>query len=374
MALKWLIASFCATSVLAIQEEYGPHYFAMSTPKPNYVMKDVILYLTPTQIKALEATQGLNKVVPYGKPADNKNENVQFSEEDIQNLQSELNRQLEHLRIYGHNERPVEIKEPPPIVEPNTEKAIPFAPQYNQEQQVAPQPEPDYYVSNEQELKVKLPESYSYIKFFTNNIPEKKPDVQVFKPYPHDLKLPEGLEGHDLEIQKDPIHQKDYKLIPYEYVEKKNSEQLKQELETQVPQWPNIFDQLLSEPKPAGQQFYQEQKASESQEESSDIRYTANFDDEKQAADFQRFVNQIENENALAKAEAIRRPTVEVNIEETEVIRKPPSGFKHYNIPELKPFYRIPLTNPVESKDYRSSYQVPIVSVQGFPLLKKEKN
>ncbi|CAG9788080.1 unnamed protein product [Diatraea saccharalis] len=351
------MATMCVTSILAAQDDLGPHQFVQNTPssldvKPGYVMKDVILYLTPTQIKALEATQGLNKVVPYSKPNENQNERVQLSSGDIQKLEDELNRQLERLRIYERqNDKPAEVKEPPPIVEANTEESVPFSPQANQQQtiipQIKPQQEPDYFLPNEQVFRTKLPESYSYIKFYTDNEPVEKINSEAFQAYSDEFKLAEKVE-HNSETQQPPNYQKPYKLIPYEYSSNKSPEQLKEALITQVPQWPNLFEELKSEPStnPVVSELLKSQnqeskpKEYELHKEFSDIKYVPKFDNHKQAADFQRFITKIEKDNALAKADALRVPIrIASKKEEAAIKLKRIPGLRRFNVPYLKPFY-----------------------------------
>lgn len=297
-------------------QTFGQEFERPSAPLENQreiTTKEVILYLTPSQIRALEASKG----------KDNQEGGAQqLSEEEAQKLEEEIKRQLEQQNIYINDQkdsqRPVP-KSPPPIKEPTNEEPLTYFPAYQPlwtSIQSTLRDQKDSTPLGESAIQnpsPKVPESYSFVKIYTDDKVHETPKLQLFHPIPHQQQDSDAY-SKLFEVQRDPLYSKEYKLIPYEYIPDytpgaPQPEEVKElvskldKYEIKTPLNVKTFrnPQLTEEPKEQAENTQQ----TSSDKEESQFKFVPQYNDQKSAAEYQKFVLRLEKENALARAEAL---------------------------------------------------------------------
>ncbi|KAL4711080.1 hypothetical protein ACJJTC_009451 [Scirpophaga incertulas] len=368
LLLKWLVITLCVVSAYSSPDDPGPQHFgstpapAVSTQSPRYVMKDAILYLTPTQIKALEATQGLNKVVPVGNMNDNEQlQKAQYSDEELEELGEVIKHQLQQLNMY-ENEKKIESSSMTPIVVLDKQQELQetYVPR-NPQIPIALTPS-NYFLPSEQQTSI-VPISHSFLRLYTNNEINGTPNLHFFHPVPHD-----GPNDHpNVEVQEDPLHHKRYKLVPYQWTDAKS--------ETN----PNTVDHSpritvkVEEAKTAPAINLQLNKLDENNlpKYLSALKYAPQYVVHKNAAGYQKMLNKIENDNAIAKANAVRNSLSQAQKEQTN--NEPLQIIKHVNLPVPTPIYF-----PVSPLQIKQPHSVPLdifnpLSLTPIPFMNVER-
>ncbi|XP_028160389.1 uncharacterized protein LOC114352849 [Ostrinia furnacalis] len=356
-SIKCLLVSICLVTVQASTDDPGPYKFEQSSPTAapssdrGYVMKEVTLYLTPSQIRALEASQAEKS----------QKQSQSVSEQDLEKLDAEIKRQLEQQHIFYYKDQSDVQKPasnlhnaPPPVEEPANENAADFLPKFQQSWTPIPKISDDlkYFAPleklNQQNPNTKFPESYSFIKIYTDEKVHETPKLQLFHPIPH--QHPDNDELSKLfEVQQDPLHKKQYKLVPYEYLPDYSPEAPKPEEVKEISKFVTEFDKYESpyNRKPSNPQVTEDnqEETATQKDDSYYQKYTPSIEDHKQSAEYQKFVLKLEKENALAKAQAIlKSPPVVIRKEVTTKRRPIIGGIRHVSIipslPTEKPILR----------------------------------
>ncbi|KAL0820284.1 hypothetical protein ABMA28_006197 [Loxostege sticticalis] len=303
----WILGMACLVMVQAQRYDRRPQRFQQESPSApknqrEFVTKDVTLYLTPSQVRALEASREGNQ----------QSGAQELSEQEAQELEEEIKSQLEQQNIYINDESEEPSNEEPTNEEPTNEEStdeepnneeptneepideepLVIIPRYQQKVALRPKTQGNQkYVApsrrlNNQNSRPKSPERYSLAKQSTNE------------------KVQDGNANYKLiKVQRDPLRTKQYNYIPYAYLgdyttEAQQPEEANEETETPLNVKTFRNPQIAEEP----QEEDENQEQNPLNKEKSNPRYTLRYNDQKQRAEYQRFLLRLEKEN---RAEAI---------------------------------------------------------------------
>lgn len=319
----------CIASARIIPDDPGPYSFVDTAAPPldlnqgEIVMKEAILYLTPSQIKAYEASQ-----------KQDQESMSQFSEEDIKKVEEEVRRQLAGQNIFAveqnSNERPLlkyQSQPPPVIEEPAKETPVEYPPQYHQKWVPIPNQQEDqkYFIPPKGDHHPKLAESYTYIKFYTDHKVHETPKLQLFHPIPHEHQIDPELDKF-LEVQTDPLHKKQYKLVPYEY---KTLAVPPLEDVKEITKITSLLEKYNIDQNPEISEDVSGGRLPQFQPELSELKYAPQYEEHKHEAELQNYLINIEKDNAIAKAQAKlkRHPSLIRN--DVSIKRRQPTPLRH---------------------------------------------
>ncbi|XP_013196699.1 probable serine/threonine-protein kinase kinX [Amyelois transitella] len=387
----------------------SPPPLLQSSPQHQFETREVIVYLTPTQIRALQSGQGVLEPILEPQPHQEvQQQNPKLTQlpqnyyDNDEEFRKELERQKAYIETHPNIAEAISAIQkqknntPPPVREPSREEPqeesaqlqwnpdtnnqyydpatlqIPTSdkPESNQYQIPSTEkPESNKYLAltpeNQENL---LPNSYNYFSIYN----EKKGDninIKIIHPAPADKQRNE-LEGKS--TQKPAPIIKNYKLIPYEYLNTKQSgwRPIIDPNQSRVTQ-KNTERQLGALFTPAQPEEQQQLQKSDQAEELLRLKYASKFNDHKQAIEIQNLIRQ---QKAEAQIEAIAKsPPVEVHREVSVTKHKPVNIVKHVQVPVPQP-YIVRVPEPFEVK-VPQPYPVPLEIIRPVPVevVKTEK-
>ncbi|XP_047997813.1 putative mediator of RNA polymerase II transcription subunit 12 [Leguminivora glycinivorella] len=424
ISIQLILSILCLGAVQANAQDKGPQTFKASQPEYAQRYKEVIMYLTPSQIKNYEAGQGLPQMnyeqqahlhaqyqqeqIAQPAPAfiytqPKPTSGIPINEEDGQIIQSTLDI-LEANKMQFHlvqqNNPNIEITKAEedhysdirPIVEPNAEneEQIKIQLLQNQQQEQQQQQHQQQHQRQQQQLLQKQQEhqqqqqqqeqkhlleqakkqqeqiakSYAYINFISNQKPDNLQKIQIFHPEPHSVNFNEEIrqqKERNIEIQQDPLLRQKFKLIPYEYIAEQNIQQ-------------KVRDDLIKQ----GQKQLQQQLFVPAEEPWRPIinpqkeyqqQYAPQFTIPTKNIDLEKIIQEIQLEREAAKIHAeniAKSPPVVIHKDISIIKRRPVHVIKHVNIPYPAPFF-VPIPKPVEVK-VPQPYAVPVEIVRHIPV------
>ncbi|XP_053608766.1 probable serine/threonine-protein kinase kinX [Plodia interpunctella] len=424
-----IILTFTALLFLSAKgsrDDPGQQIFTASTPEtplpaptpqhpsqsPLPKFKEVIVYLTPTQIKALQTGQGiLEPILGLQSQQQQEPELTQTPHHNYENdeeFKKELERQKAYIETQPNIDEAISIiqkqreKTPPPVREPSREGAqnepdqlswYPkggsqyYNPTLNQYPSTANPENNKYYgPSSEQTDSSKLlsdskpvdlanlqPNSYNYFSVYNEKIGDNI-NIKIFHPAPKD-KLRDESDAKEFNARTiyAPLIKK-YKWLPYEYKKSSDWQPIGSSEGSRVTQKnAEHLNSLFSPAKPEeqSQSFGYGQENSNLDEESLKQKYASRYNDQKHAIEIE---NLIEKQNAAAHAEAIAQtPPVEVQREVSITKHKPIEVIKHVQVPVPQP-YIVRVPEPFEVK-VPQPYPVPLEIIRHVPVevVKTEK-
>ncbi|CAH2041515.1 unnamed protein product, partial [Iphiclides podalirius] len=318
----------------------GPQTFAEKTPTDQNHQKratdEVIVYLTPSQIKALQEGRGYLNAEPVDQ-AETSQENQEEPEQTQQEEEGEeeggfqlgsleLNSQLEQ----DENQVPSSI----PVEEPSSEE-IEEGPQF-----------PWIYRPPQDRKFVPSPEdNYAYLRYF----PETETQTEAAQ-----IESEENEEESE-EAQPEIQQQQRFRLVPYEAAtEKSEPSTTKAPQDEQIRErWLRLLEQNRSllrkaQEKTTTTTTTTEQPQAEPGTTLSRLRFSARYNDQKQAIENedQRRKNILDKQKALIRAEA-RANNAPVVVRKEVTITKQAPLIKHIKVhtPVL-----VPIPEPFEVK------------------------
>ncbi|KAL0820286.1 hypothetical protein ABMA28_006199 [Loxostege sticticalis] len=263
--ILWILGMACLVMVQAATNDRGPQRFTVSEEQespsvppqnlPGFIMEDVTLYLTPSQVRALEASREENQ----------QSGAQELSEQEALELEEEIRRQLEQQNVYINDQGDIERPVPPPQIQESTDEEPPvIIPRYQQKWAPKPNPPPQIKESTEEEPPVIIPryqpklapksnsppqinestdeeppviipryqpklapkpktqktqKYYSPSEEFVNQKPSpKSPKSYSFANRYTNVKVQDSNANYKIfGVQREPLRSKEYKYIPYSY-------------------------------------------------------------------------------------------------------------------------------------------------------------
>lgn len=368
-----VLAALLLNTVEADVRDSGPQTFIAPAPQYAQRYKEVIMYLTPTQIRNYEAGHGLPSPPPenpsYTYEQQKPEQEIPLNDEEGRIIQSTLDiLEANKMQFQQQQNNPnIEITKAhesqsedfKPIAEPNAEepptRLYPVEPQKPQQYEDQP--------SKEQENVAK---SYAYVHFFSNEKPGSAEKIQIFHPEPHNVNLDEEIrlqKEKNIEIQQDPLLRQKFKLIPYEFIaDQEIHERVKEQLNKPEKQ-PSL---QLFVPEPTQQKANKDKPIPKNE---NIHQYAPQFTSLNTNVDLEKNIKEIQLEREAYRIHAeniAKSPPVVIHKDIKIIRRRPVPVTKHINVPYPAPFF-VPVPNPVEVK-VPQPYAVPIEIVRHVPV------
>ncbi|XP_072950021.1 uncharacterized protein [Epargyreus clarus] len=320
-----------AIAILEIQGKKldpGPQDLNESAKLPSlssqkrYATKEIILYLTPSQIKALQ--EGKAFISPKNHHVDGDKQAHSY----VQPLPPHDHNEHLHQHLVPPQIRPWKNPQVAPVEEPQAENFNPII------------PPPEYRHSD----------NYAYINFQPQH-QQHSPKSALLFPEPNE----QTLDGHKLPA-----------LNAHESLQEKSQENnfLRDHLKEK---WYRLLDQNRAHLKAlaALSQFHAE-KSNENKKEL--LQYAPKYSDQKYALGLEHFINsqQLENQQALLQAEAIANSPPVVVHKEISIKHSPVHLIKQVKVPVPTPVL-IPVPEPFEVK-VPQPYPVPVEVIKPVPV------
>ncbi|KAI8432130.1 hypothetical protein MSG28_004618 [Choristoneura fumiferana] len=373
-SINLILTALLLNTVLADVRDNGPQ--TLLAPAPQYAQryKEVIMYLTPTQIRDYEAGHGLPHSPPENPSYHNYEQQkpepeIPLNDEEGRIIQSTLDiLEANKMQLQQqHNNPNIEItraqesqsEDFKPIVEPNVEEQSTRL--YPVETQKPRQNKYEEQSSKDQENVAK---SYAYLHFFSNKRPESLEKIQIFHPEPHNVNLDEEIrlqKEKNIEIQQDPLLRQKFKLIPYEFIadqEIHERERVKEQQSKPEKQAPLQFFVPEPSPQPAN-------KDKPIPKNENIHEYAPQFTSLNNNIDLEKIMKEIQLEREAYKIHAeniAKSPPIVIHKDIKIIRRRPVPVTNHVNLPYPAPFFV-----PVEVK-VPHPYAVPIEIVRHVPL------
>ncbi|XP_063625149.1 transcription factor SPT20 homolog [Cydia splendana] len=421
ISIQLILSILCLRAAQASLQDKGKTQTSEAS-QPQYAQKykEVIMYLTPSQIRNYESGHGLpqinyeqqallraqyeqEQIAPPAptfiytqqKPA---TETPIINDEEGQIIQSTLDiLEASKMQFYlaqknnpnheitrAEEDHDSDIR---PIVEPNAENEEQIKiehlqkqqqqqhQQQQQEHQQQQQEQQHQRQHEQQQEQNKLKEqakkqqeqiakSYAYIHFFSNQKPDNLQKIQIFHPEPQSVNLDDELrllKEKTIETQQDPLLRQKFKLIPYEYIAEQNVQQ-------------KVRDDLIKQ----GQKQIQQQLFVPAEEPWRPIinpqkeyqqQYAPQFTIPTKNIDLEKIIQEIQLEREAAKIHVeniAKSPPVVIHNDISIIKRRPVHVIKHVNIPYPAPFF-VPVPKHVEVK-VPQPYMVPVEIVRHVPV------